>query len=116
MPTLNDKTDEAEIQQAVDMLALPWPDVAISKIFGSRAYRAKGVLFAMIGGRGLILTKLDPRQRDAAAEAHDGRPFVGRDKVIPGWTEFRLSVASDLDPLAALVRNAYENALSEAVE
>ena len=116
MPTLNDETDEAEIQQAVDTLALPWPDVAISKMFGSRAYRAKGVLFAMIGGRGLIVTKLDPRQRDAAAEAHDGRPFVGRGKAIPGWTEFRLSVASDLDPLAALVRTAYENALRETVE
>lgn len=116
MPALNDKTNGAEIQQAVDTLALPWPDVATSKMFGSRAYRAKGVLFAMIGGRGLILTKLDPRQRDAAAEAHDGRPFVGRGKVIPGWTEFRLVAASDLDPLAALVRNAYENALSEAAK
>ncbi len=116
MPALNDKTDEGAIRQAVDTLALPWPDVATSMMFGSRAYRARGVLFAMIGGRGLILTKLDPRQRSAAAEAHDARPFVGRGKVIPGWTEFRLVAASDLDPLAALVRNAYENALGEAAK
>ncbi len=114
MPGLNDKTNEARIEAAVDALVQSWPDVAIGKMFGSRSYRAKGVLFAMIGGDGLILTKLDPQQRAAASDVHDAHPFVGRGKEVPAWIEFAVVGAADLERLATVVRSAYDNALREA--
>jgi len=78
MPALHDSTKGPEIQAALDGLVLDWPDVSTSKMFGSLAYRARGVRFAMIGGKGLILTKLQPGQREIAAMEHDAHPFVGR--------------------------------------
>lgn len=113
VPALNDKTKEPEILAALDELVLDWPEVTTGKMFGSRSYRAKGVLFAMIGGKGLILTKLRPEQRQVAVEKHDAHAFVGRGKEVPAWTEFALDEAAGLQSIAAMVRDAYENALTE---
>ena len=114
MPPLNDSTKGPEIQGALDELVLGWPEVTPSKMFGSHAYRAKGILFAMIGGKGLILTKLQPEQRQLAAERHDAHAFVGRGKEVPGWTEFALEGSAGVAPIASVVRDAYQNALAEA--
>ena len=114
MPALNDSTKGPEIQAALDDLVLGWPDVTPSKMFGSHAYRARGVLFGMIGGRGLLLTKLQTEQRESAAHEHDAHAFVGRGKEVPAWIEFPLEDAAGVAPIAPLVRAAYENALTEA--
>ena len=115
MPRPNDSTKGSEIQAAVDELVLGWPDISTSKMFGSHAYRARGVLFAMIGGRGLILTKLQAEQHQVAAEEHDAHAFVGRGNEVPAWTEFALEDGAGVAPLAPMVRDAYDNALTEAV-
>lgn len=114
MPPLNDKTKGPEIEAALDHLVLGWPDVSTGKMFGSRAYRAKGVLFAMIGGEGVILTKLRPDERKMAGRDNDARSFVGHGRELPGWVEFPVTGASDVDLMAPMVRRAYENAKSEA--
>ncbi len=114
MPPLNDKTKEPGIQAALDELVCAWPDVTTGKMFGSRAYRAKGVLFAMIGGEGVILTKLQPDQREIAAGESRARTFVGHGKEIPAWTEFPVEGATGVATMASMVRHAYENALIEA--
>jgi len=114
MPKLNDSAKEPEIEAALDELILGWADVTTGKMFGSRVYRAKGVLFAMIGGRGLILTKLRAEQRRLAAGEHDAHAFVGRGKEVPAWTEFALEDAASVAPVASMVRDAYDNALTEA--
>ena len=114
MPPLYDKTKEPGIQAALDELACGWPDVTTGKMFGSRAYRAKGVLFAMIGGEGVILTKLQPAEREIAARESRARVFVGHGKEIPAWIEFPLQDATGVAAMASMVRLAYENALAEA--
>ena len=114
MPALNDKTKQPELQAALDELILGWPHVTWGMLFGSRSYRAKDVLFAMIGGKGLILTKLNEEQRSAATAEHDAHAFAGRGKTVPAWTEFTLWGAAGLTPIAPLVRAAYQNALAEA--
>ncbi len=114
MPPLNDKTQGPWIQAALDELVLGWPDVTTGKMFGSRAYRAKGVLFAMIGGEGVILTKVEPDQRESAARGNRAHTFVGRGKEIPAWIEFPLEDATGVAAMASMVRHAYENALAEA--
>jgi len=114
MPKLNDAAKEPEILAALDELVLGWPDVTTGKMFGSQAYRAKGVPFAMIGGRGLILTKLQVPQRESAAEKHDAHAFVGRGKEVPAWTEFALDDVAGIAAMSSLVRDAYDNALTEA--
>ena len=113
MPKLNDSAKGPEIQAALDELILGWPDVTTGKMFGSHVYRAKGVLFAMIGGRGLILTKLQAEQRQVAAEEHHAHAFVGRGKEVPAWTEFALGNAAGVASVASAVRDAYDNALTE---
>ena len=60
MPPLNDKTREPIIQAALDALVLGWPDVTTGKMFGSRAYRAGGVLFAI--GRLRVAQGVLPQQ------------------------------------------------------
>ena len=77
MPPLKDGTKGPGIQAALDELVGGWPDVTTGKMFGSRAYRAKGVLFAMIGGEGVILTKMQPEQREIAARESRAHTFVG---------------------------------------
>lgn len=114
MPALNDKTKQQEIESALDELVLGWRHVASGSMFGSRSYRAKGVLFAMVGGKGLILTKLGDEQRQTAAEQNNAHAFVGRNKTVPAWTEFALEDGAGLAALAPLVRDAYQNALAEA--
>ncbi len=114
MPPLNDRTKESWIQAALDDLVRGWPDVTTGKMFGSRAYRAKGVLFAMIGGEGVILTKLQPDQRENAARESRAHTFIGHGKEIPAWIEFPLEDATGVASMASLVRHAYENALTDA--
>jgi hypothetical protein len=114
MPPLKDRTNEPGIQAALDELVRDWPDVTTGKMFGSRAYRAKGVLFAMIGGEGVILTKLGPDQRETAAAEGRAHAFVGHGKEIPAWIEFPVEDAAGVAPMAPMVRHAYENALAEA--
>ncbi len=114
MPPLNDKTKEPLIRAALDELVLGWPEVTTGKMFGSRAYRARGVLFAMIGGAGVILTKMQPDQRETAVKKHHARTFVRHGREIPAWVEFPLEDGAALASIAPLVRHAYENALAEA--
>jgi hypothetical protein len=114
MPPLHDKAKESGIQAALDELVRDWPDVTTGKMFGSRAYRARGVLFAMIGGQGVILTKLQPDQREIATRESRAQPFVGHGKEIPAWMEFPLEDATGVANIASMVRNAYENALTDA--
>jgi hypothetical protein len=68
----------------------------------------------MIGGKGLILTKLQPEQRESAAGEYDAHPFVGRGKEVPTWIEFSLENAAGVVTLESAIRDAYENALTEA--
>ncbi len=114
MPALNDLSRGAEIKAAMDDLVAAWPDVTQGKMFGSPAYRARGVLFAMIGGEGVITTKLAPEQREAASKKFGAHAFVGRGKEVPAWIEFAVSAGSQLDSLSQFIRDAYDNALVEA--
>ena len=114
MPALDDMSTGSEIRAAIDDLVLEWPDVSPGNLFGSRAYRADGVLFAMIGGKGLILTKLDPEQRERAAGAHGAHPFVGHGREVPAWIEFRLTGAEGVSVVGEMVSDSYANALAEA--
>jgi len=114
MPPLNDKKKEPVIRAALDELVLGWPGVSTGKMFGSRSYRAQGVLFAMIGGAGVILTKMQPGERETAVSKHHARTFIGHGKEIPAWVEFSLEDGAALASIAPLVRYAYENALAEA--
>ncbi len=114
MPPLNDKTKGPWIQAALDELVLGWPDVTTGKLFGSRAYRARGTLFAMIGGDGVILAKLQPDQVEIAAKENHAHVFVGHGTEIPAWIEFPLEDATGVVAMTSMVRRAYENALNDA--
>src|SRR5512135_1200608 len=114
MPPLNDKTKEPGIQAGLDELVHGWPEVTTGKMFGSRAYRARGALFAMIGGEGVILTKLQPGQVEIAARENHAHTFVGHGKEIPAWIEFPLEDATGVLTMTSMVRHAYENALNDA--
>jgi len=61
---------------------------------------------AMIGGKGLILTKLKDEQREIAAEENNAHAFVGRGKTVrPGPSSpLRSRRSRDRSPL---VREAY---------
>jgi hypothetical protein len=114
MPLFEDPAKEAEIQSALDRLVLDWPDTARGRMFGAWAYRARGVLFAMVAGDGVVLTKLTPSEREDAIQNWGARAFVGRGRAVPGWMAFTLESAADLDRLEMLVRAAYRNACEEA--
>ena len=114
MPRLNDPATEAALRGALDDLILSWPDVSPGRMFGSHAYRVRGVLFAMIGGEGLVLTKLGEEQRRLAAAEHGAHAFVGHGRELPGWTEFALADGTGVAAVASLVRAAYDNAVLEA--
>ncbi len=114
MPPLNDKTREPALQAALDEIVHGWPDVTTGKMFGSRAYRVRGVLFAMIGGEGVILTKMRPDQQEIAARESCAHTFVGRGKEIPAWIEFPVEDGTGVAALASMIRHAYENALAGA--
>ena len=114
MPKLDDPGTETALREALDDLVLGWPEVTTGKLFGSHAYRAGGVLFAMVGGEGLILTRLGEEQRHLAAAQCGAHPFVGHGRELPGWTEFALADAAGVAAVWSLVRDAYENAIAEA--
>jgi len=114
MPPLNDKTKGPEIKEAMDGLVLAWPEVTESKMFGSACYRASGVLFVMIGGKGLITTKLSSEQRDTAIADSEANIFIGRGKEVPAWTEFPVDGAADVTTLESVLKDSCQNALDEA--
>jgi hypothetical protein len=114
VPRLDDRGTETALREALDDLVLGWPEVTTGKLFGSHAYRAGGVLFAMVGGEGLILAKLGEEQRRLGAAECGGHPFVGHGRELPGWTEFALADGAGVAAVSSLIRDAYENAVKEA--
>ena len=104
VPKLNDPGTETALREALDDLIFGWPEVTTGKMFGSHAYRAGGVLFAMIGGSGSIFTRLGEEQRRLAAAHCGARAFVGHGRELPGWTELALSDAAGVAAVSSLVR------------
>jgi hypothetical protein len=64
--------------------------------------------------RGLILTRLDDRQRQLAEADHDAQAFVGHGKKLPTWIESSIAGAAHVGALSSLVRAACEHARKKA--
>lgn len=61
------------------------PDVAEKRMFGGFAFLVAGHLAVSASGRGGLLLRVDPGERDALAEDPRVGPFVMRGREMTGW-------------------------------
>lgn len=94
-----------------DELVRDWADVATDDLFGFRAYRANGTVFAVLDGDAVVLTRLPAAaETDLAADRETG-PFEAYGQMIDSWV--RVPVTGDrVGELRPYVRGSYEAAHS----
>ena len=61
------------------------PDVAEKRMFGGLAFLVGGHLAVSASGRGGLLLRVDPAERDALADDPRAGPFVMRGREMAGW-------------------------------
>jgi hypothetical protein len=108
------QTDEQECRQglrdAVDDLATKWPGVSRRTMFGCPSYVADGVLFAVVSGQGLSLTRLADGDRAKLERSVAVEPFEADGRTVRRWATVRVSPA-DHDAVARALRRSYEAAV-----
>lgn len=61
------------------------PDVTEKRMFGGLAFLAGGRLAVAASGRGGLMARVEPAQRDALAAGPHVGPFVMRGREMEGW-------------------------------
>ena len=104
----------AGVRQAFEEMVLAWPDVEKRTMFGCPAYRANGTIFAALITSGLVLTRLNPTERERLNEAYAVRPFKANGRLMKRWDVVHISDSLDFDELEPFIKMSYQNAAAES--
>jgi hypothetical protein len=100
------------IRHALEGEVIRWPNVHSKKMFGSPAYLVEGRIFALLIHEGIVLTRLNERERrEITARFPAAHPFVGHGQPIPSWVEVPIERPGDLSSLLPYLRKSYEQAV-----
>lgn len=85
-------------------------------MFGIPAYLARGIIFALLVDKGVVLTSLTEQQRDEVAHCFPSQPFIGHGNPVPSWIQVGIRQEVDLTPLLSFLHQSYENALQKSAQ
>ena len=108
-----DSEHASELRAAFEDVVLDWRGVEPMTMFGCPAYRADGVLFALLVTEGVVLTRLPAESRETLEAAFETGPFSGSSRPPKQWVQVVVDAPAMVD-LVPFVRDSYEAALAEA--
>lgn len=79
-------------------------------MFGCPCYQVGGNLFAFLVNEGIILTKLNEKQKEELSAKFDAAPFQARKKTVNKWVKLSLQSKDALSDVYPYLRQSYENA------
>ncbi len=90
---------------------LGWPQVSAKKMFGCPCYQANGKLFAFLVTNGVVITRLDQKDRETLSRQHQTTPFRGGRRVVQNWHRLSIENKNGLNAVMSFVRKSYQSAL-----
>ena len=99
-------------REAMEAALSDWPGVTRTRMFGCPCYKANERLFAFLVTDGLVLTRLEKAEKDAAIKRFGGKPFRAGPKSVPGWPQLPLATPAVLKRYLPLLRKSYSTALA----
>lgn len=100
-----------ELRQAFEEQVLNWTGVTRKKMFGCPCYKANEKLFAFLITNGIVITKLQPSDREELASEHQTSYFQAGKKTVKNWVKLPIKNLEQLDAIMPFVKKSYEEAL-----
>ena len=109
--------EETEEQRlAFENIVLDWARVTKKKMFGCPCYKVDERLFAFIVTKGVVITKLAEKEKEAITNQFQTTPFQTGKKVVQNWVRIPIENKSDIDKVIPFVRKSYNNAVQRTKE
>lgn len=99
-----------ELRESLEKEILVWPKVTSKKMMGCPCYLANGKMFAGMVTRGMVITKLKPKERNDLEKIHPTKPFEAGGRTMKKWAHLTLE-KDDLEKVMPYIKASYEEAL-----
>jgi hypothetical protein len=103
--------DTRDLRLALEKEVLNWAHVSTKKMFGCPCYQAKGKLFVFLVTKGIVITQLQPVDREDLASKYKTSFFQAGKKTVKNWIKLSITKREELDNIIPFVRKSYEEAL-----
>jgi hypothetical protein len=106
------ESEGKELRELFEARVLPWPKVTTRRMFGCPAYLADGKLFAFLVSKGVVITQIRKRDREAFAGIYETEVFKAGEREIERWLQVNMEDdRTYIDRVMALVRKSYDTVL-----
>lgn len=102
-----------ELRLAVEKEVLNWAHVSTKKMFGCPCYQAKGKLFVFLVTNGIVITQLQPSDREELSSKYQTSYFQAGKKTVKNWVRLSITNLKELDEAMRFIRKSYEETLLE---
>jgi len=102
--------ENKELRLAFEDIVLDWARVTKKKMFGCPCYKADEKLFTFLVTKGVVITKLNEKEREAVTNQFQTTPFQAGKKVVQNWIRIPVENKSDIDKIMPFVKKSYNNA------
>ncbi|UCG70976.1 MAG: hypothetical protein JSV09_08270 [Thermoplasmata archaeon] len=102
-----------DIRSAFEKEVLDWPEVSTKKMFGCPCYQADSKLFSFLVTKGVVITKLDEKERGAIDKKFPTEPFQAGKKTVQAWIRIPVENKTDLNKTMPFVKKSYKTALKD---
>jgi hypothetical protein len=86
---------------------LNWPNVTTKKMFGCPCYKFNEKLFAFLVTDGIVLTKLNEKDKMKLSEEFEIKPFKALNRTMKNWPQIPFNEDSDIKKIIPFIKNSY---------
>jgi hypothetical protein len=108
-----DESETAEIREVFEKEVLGWSKLSKRTMFGCPAYLADGKLFAFLVTKGVVITQIRLRDRQAVSEVFETEPFKVGEREISRWLKVTIENPDKVQRLLRLVKKSYQFAMGD---
>ncbi|WP_287582812.1 TfoX/Sxy family protein [Candidatus Borrarchaeum sp.] len=102
-----------DLRLAFEEKVLKWKQIDIKKMFGCPCYQSNGKLFVFLVTKGIVITKLDKKEKEILSQQFSTTPFKAGKKTVHNWARIPINRKKDLDQIMPFVRKSYDRAIQE---
>ena len=103
--------DTRDLRLALEKDVLNWVHVSTKKMFGCPCYQAKGKLFVFLVTKGIVITQLQPVDREKLSSQHQTSFFQAGKNTVKNWIKLSIRNREELEKVMPFIRKSYEEAL-----
>jgi hypothetical protein len=96
-----------DLRLQIEKEILTWPNVTTKKMFGCPCYKYKDKLFAFLVTEGIVLTKLNEKDKRIISEEFMIKPFQALKRKMKNWPQIPLNKKSDIKKIISIIKKCY---------